>query len=92
MLSHFNTQQGPLVFTADLIPGRFWIHLPISMGYDRFPELIVNEKAPLLKKLFESKGFCFLTHDPLEACVQVVKDKKGKFSFEEKNLSSLTVS
>jgi glyoxylase-like metal-dependent hydrolase (beta-lactamase superfamily II) len=92
MLSHFQTEQGPLVFTADLIPARFWIHLPITMGYDRFPELIIDEKAHLLQNLSDSKGFCFLTHDPLGPCVRITQDKKNHYSHEEFELTSLTIS
>ena len=37
--------------TADLIPGRPWVHLPITMGYDRYPELLIDEKTRLLEDL-----------------------------------------
>src|SRR5690606_3614632 len=30
---------GGIVFCSDLIPGRPWVHLPVTMGYDRYPEL-----------------------------------------------------
>src|SRR5512136_2528858 len=30
-----------LVFPSDLIPGTAWVHLPITMGYDRFPEKLI---------------------------------------------------
>ena len=33
------------VLAADLIPGRPWVHLPITMGYDRYPELLIDEKS-----------------------------------------------
>jgi len=32
---------------ADLVPGRAWVHLPITMGYDRYPERLIDEKAQL---------------------------------------------
>ena len=34
---------GPVVFAGDLIPGAPWVHLPITMGYDRFPEGLIEE-------------------------------------------------
>ena len=34
-----------LVFAADLIPGVPWVHLPVTMGYDRAPEKLIDEKA-----------------------------------------------
>ncbi|MBW8368920.1 MAG: MBL fold metallo-hydrolase, partial [Arenimonas sp.] len=34
---------GGLVFCADLIPGRPWVHVPITMGYDRYPVMLIDE-------------------------------------------------
>ncbi|HEY0862163.1 MAG TPA: MBL fold metallo-hydrolase, partial [Pseudoxanthomonas sp.] len=34
---------GGVVFCADLIPGRSWVHVPITMGYDRNAELLIDE-------------------------------------------------
>jgi glyoxylase-like metal-dependent hydrolase (beta-lactamase superfamily II) len=53
-----------VVFAADLIPGRPWVHVPITMGYDRFPELLIDEKAALLADLVARGGRLFFTHDP----------------------------
>jgi glyoxylase-like metal-dependent hydrolase (beta-lactamase superfamily II) len=39
---------GGVVFCADLIPGRPWVHLPVTMGYDRYPEMLVDEKRRFL--------------------------------------------
>ncbi|MCA8938616.1 MAG: MBL fold metallo-hydrolase, partial [Planctomycetes bacterium] len=36
--------EGRVVFCGDLIPGRPWVHVPITMGYDRAPELLIDEK------------------------------------------------
>ena len=41
MLTEIPGDDGPLVFAADLIPGRAWMHLPITMGYDRYPERLI---------------------------------------------------
>ena len=49
---------GPVVFAADLIPGRPWVHLPITMGYDRYPELLIDEKAALLTDLVARTAAC----------------------------------
>ena len=35
---------GGVVFCADLIPGRPWVHVPITMGYDRNAELLIDER------------------------------------------------
>jgi len=70
---------GPVVFVADLIPGKAWMHLPITMGYDRYPELLIDEKASLLGDLIERDGRVFFTHDPNLAMGTVAKDDKGRF-------------
>ncbi|MGB1698362.1 MAG: MBL fold metallo-hydrolase, partial [Nannocystaceae bacterium] len=38
MLTEVATPRGPVTFMGDLIPGTPWVHLPITMGYDRYPE------------------------------------------------------
>lgn len=79
MLSEFPTDRGPLVFAADLVPGMAWMHLPIAMGYDRFPELTVEEKEILLKRLHKEKGQFFFTHDPEVSFAAVKQTDKGKY-------------
>jgi glyoxylase-like metal-dependent hydrolase (beta-lactamase superfamily II) len=37
MLTEIPGSLGPVLFAADLIPGRPWVHRSITMGYDRFP-------------------------------------------------------
>jgi glyoxylase-like metal-dependent hydrolase (beta-lactamase superfamily II) len=80
LLTEIDMPSGPVVFCADLIPGRAWVHLPITMGYDRFPELLVDEKAALLGSLEQRGGRLFFTHDPEVALSTIHKDEKGKFS------------
>jgi glyoxylase-like metal-dependent hydrolase (beta-lactamase superfamily II) len=73
------TDDGPLVFVADLIPGAPWMHLPITMGYDRYPELLIDEKRALLSDLYERGGRVFFTHDPEIAIARVAKDDRGRY-------------
>lgn len=89
MLTEVNTHQGPLVFAADLIPGVSWLHSPITMGYDRFPEKVVDEKETLLDYLVKHKGRLFYTHDPHIALSNVMRDEKGRFVATE-TLSELS--
>lgn len=89
MLSEIQTPRGPLVFVADLIPGLPWVHLPITMGYDRYPELLIDEKQQLLEDLQARQGFIFMTHDPHTSCAAVKKADKGRFYGEEVVLESL---
>ena len=67
-----------LVFASDLVPGRPWVHLPISMGYDRYPELLIDEKTRLLGELEKEKAWLFYVHDPEMAVSKVRRDvEKG---------------
>ncbi len=70
---------GGVVFCADLIPGRPWVHVPITMGYDRNPELLIDEKREFLEDKFERNVHLFFTHDPGCALAQVTRDGKGRF-------------
>jgi len=83
MLTEIPADDGPVVFAADLIPGRAWVHLPITMGYDRYPERLVDEKADLLTRLAEQRGRLFFTHDHEVALGRVGRDGKGRFFAEE---------
>jgi glyoxylase-like metal-dependent hydrolase (beta-lactamase superfamily II) len=67
-----------VVFVSDLIPGTPWVNLAITMGYDRYPELLIEEKKALLEELLEDGGTLFYTHDPLLAASRVGRDEKGK--------------
>lgn len=79
LLTEVDMPAGPVVFAADLIPGKAWVHLPITMGYDRYPEMLIDEKASLLTSLIERRGRLFFTHDPVTALATVAKDERGRF-------------
>lgn len=83
MLVEVPSNEGPIVFAGDLIPGTPWIHLPITMGYDRYPEALIDEKDALLGDLVARNGRLFLTHDPTTAMTRVVKDERGRFTAGE---------
>jgi glyoxylase-like metal-dependent hydrolase (beta-lactamase superfamily II) len=70
---------GPVVFAGDLIPGVPWVHLPITMGYDRYPERLIDEKKSLLEDLLNRGGRLFFTHDPTSALGTVCRDERGRF-------------
>ena len=67
------------MFCADLIPGRPWVHVPITMGYDRNPERLVDEKREFLEDKLARNVHLFFTHDPGCALAQVTRDARGKF-------------
>ena len=72
--------QGGVVFCADLIPGRPWVHLPVTMGYDRAPELLIDEKRRLLDDLRARGVRLFFTHDHGCAMAAVHRDEKGRYA------------
>ncbi len=70
---------GGVVFCADLIPGRSWVHVPITMGYDRNAELLIDEKRAFLEDKLARNVHLFFTHDTQCALAQVTRDEKGRF-------------
>ena len=72
--------RGGVVFCADLVPGLPWVHVPITMGYDRYAELIIDEKQAFLADMAGRDVRLFLTHDPDVALAQVVRDDNGRFA------------
>jgi glyoxylase-like metal-dependent hydrolase (beta-lactamase superfamily II) len=71
---------GGVVFCADLIPGRAWVHLPITMGYDRWPERLIDEKRVFLDDKLGRDVRLFFTHDHACALAQVARDERGRYS------------
>ena len=70
-------EHGPLLFCADLIPGMPWVRRAITMGYDRYPELLIDEKTALLADLQRRGGRLFFTHDPQVAVCRLGLDEQG---------------
>jgi glyoxylase-like metal-dependent hydrolase (beta-lactamase superfamily II) len=71
-----------IVFCADLVPGKAWIHVPISMGYDRFPELLIDEKSQFLNNHLKASHRLFFTHDP-DYAVSNIEVTKGRFNTKD---------
>ncbi len=80
LVTEIEMPDGPVVFAADLIPGRPWVHIPITMGYDRFPEQLIEEKRELLGELCERHGRLYYTHDPVAALSGIARDERGRFA------------
>ncbi len=70
---------GPINFVSDLIPGVPWIHTPITTGYDRYPELLIDEKTETLERVVANNEWLFLTHDPGTAICRVTRDERGRY-------------
>jgi glyoxylase-like metal-dependent hydrolase (beta-lactamase superfamily II) len=79
MLAEIVANGGGVVFCADLIPGRPWVHLPITMGYDRYPELLVDEKRKFLDDKISRNVRLFFTHDTQCAMAGVTRDETGRY-------------
>ena len=79
MLAEVVVPSGGVVFCADLIPGRPWVHLPVTMGYDRAPELLIDEKRAFLEDKLARGVRLFFTHDTQCALARVTRDDKGRF-------------
>lgn len=80
LLTRVETPRGPVTFMGDLVPGVPWVHLPITMGYDRYPELLIDEKQSALERILAEDGYLFYTHDPGVAASKLARDASGKFS------------
>ncbi|MBN8480393.1 MAG: MBL fold metallo-hydrolase [Xanthomonadales bacterium] len=80
MLAEVVARGGGVVFCADLIPGRPWVHLPITMGYDRYPELLIDEKQAFLDDKLARGVRLFFTHDTACAMARVARDDKGRYA------------
>lgn len=83
LLVEIPSADGAIVFAGDLVPGQPWLHAAITMGYDRYPERLIDEKSALLADLATRNGRLFFTHDPDMALVRVGRDERGRFCATE---------
>jgi glyoxylase-like metal-dependent hydrolase (beta-lactamase superfamily II) len=69
-----------LFYGSDLVPAVPWMRLSVTMGYDRFPEQLIDEKAAVLDGLATRGAWLAFTHDPSIAFCRVHRDAKGEFA------------
>jgi len=79
LLTEFDTDDGPVVYASDLVPGVPWVHVAITMGYDRFPELVVQEKSAFLADVVARGVRVVFTHDPMVSASAVRQDDRGRY-------------
>jgi len=93
MHSLIRADKETLIFAADLIPGSAWVHLPITMGYDRYPERLIDEKEQLYKSYHNRVLFLYFTHDPEWAMGRLTTNEKGHYVAQDlkKELKSHTL-
>jgi glyoxylase-like metal-dependent hydrolase (beta-lactamase superfamily II) len=70
---------GGVVYCADLIPGTPWVHLPVTMGYDRAPETLIDEKRAFLDDKLARGVRLFFTHDHATAMASPQRDERGRY-------------
>jgi len=75
--------QGKAFFCGDLIPGSAWLHIPITMGYDRFPEKLIDEKTIIYQRAIPEKWLLFFTHDHQISAATCIKDAKDKITMDK---------
>lgn len=75
----FRGAHGSVVFAGDLIPGTAWVHAPVTMGYDRYAEMLIDEKVAFYGRAVPGDWLVFFTHDPDVAASRVKQDEKGKY-------------
>jgi glyoxylase-like metal-dependent hydrolase (beta-lactamase superfamily II) len=85
---------GGVVFCADLIPGRPWVHLPVTMGYDRYPERLIDEKRRFLEDKIARGVRLFFTHDLDCAVALPRRDARQRFgvTHEQRRLNGESLS
>ncbi|MEX0767538.1 MAG: MBL fold metallo-hydrolase [Microthrixaceae bacterium] len=79
LMTEVDGPDGPVLYTSDLILGAPWVHAPITTGYDRFPELAMQEKLTLLADLVERGVSVVFTHDPEVAIAGIEQDSSGRY-------------
>lgn len=80
----FKGESEKIFFCGDTIPGTPWLHAPITMGYDRFAELVIDEKKSILARAVNEKWLMFYTHDSQYAASYCLLGEKGKYHAGEK--------
>lgn len=70
-------------YCGDLVPGVPWVHLPITMGYDRYPERLIDEKSEVYVRAERENWLMFFTHDPTHAAARVRANAAGVYAATE---------
>ncbi len=68
-----------IIYCGDLIPGSHWVNLPITMGYDRYPELLIEEKKQTLDRALSENWMLFYTHDSKWAASNLSLNEKKRY-------------
>lgn len=77
--THVQGEKTNLFYAGDLIPGKNWVHLAITMGYDRYPEKVIDEKNSLYKSKENTDWMVFFTHDPDYSGGRIQRNERGQY-------------
>ena len=59
LLPFIDTGEQKILFAGDIIPGPLWRNLLIHTGFDRYPELLIDEKRKLLETADRENSLLF---------------------------------
>lgn len=82
LLTRLEGAAATALFCADLVPGEPWVHLPVTMGYDRAPESLIDEKASLFAE--SPDAYLLFEHDPTAVTGQLTRSESVRFSLRNK--------
>ena len=91
LVSWIQAQGGTVIYTADLIPGLPWVNLPITMGYDRFAEGLVDEKKRLLDQAVAEDALLVFPHDAAYVAARIERDPEKKRVMPTKTFEALNM-
>lgn len=78
LVSLIQARGDTVIFTGDLIPGLPWVNLPITMGFDRFAEKLVDEKKQMLDRAVAEDALLVFPHDAAHVAARVERDPVKK--------------
>ena len=83
MVPVLHTEQGTVIYCADVLPSQWHIGLPYVMAYDIRPLQTLREKARLLTTAAKKRYILFLEHDPVAECATVRQDAQGRIVLDQ---------
>ncbi len=84
MILHLQTEQGHMVYCADLLPSSFHFGLPYVMSYDIRPLITIEEKKKLLDQAAEKNWVLYFEHDPHTELCTIAKDERGRYKLKQR--------
>ncbi len=70
-------QHERLYLPSDLIPTLAHVRLPFTMGYDMWPDKLIEEKSVLLEEICRHDGILMFIHDPVTIACRIKEGPRG---------------